>query len=90
MKRILLTVLLAVFVLSTNAFALNTLYSNKMGYDNRTGYQNNIPYKAFFNGKSPKPETINVQASDGKGRVVQAVVPVNEKEVKVEQKGLEK
>ena len=62
-----------------NSYALKTYYNNKQGYNNK------IPYSAFFNGHSPKPEKIKVQ----KGKI-QAVVPINQKEEKVEQKGLQK
>jgi hypothetical protein len=65
-----------------SAHALNTYYDNSQVYNNQ------IPYSAFFNGHSPKPEKIKVQVSSDRG-VVQAIVPVNEKEQEVEQKGLE-
>ena len=93
MKKMLIMMLLTVFVLSGNVFALNTFYENQQGYDVNMGYNNKIPYKAFFdvdNPNSPKPENKNVQKYDRFGNVIQAVVPVNERETKVEQKGLEK
>ena len=66
-------------------FGFGNSYALKTYYNNKTGYNNKIPYKAFFNGHSPKPEKINIQ----KGKV-QAVVPLHEKEENVEQKGLKK
>ncbi len=79
MKKICTIVVLLIFAFVGNAFGLKTYYNNK------TGYNNKIPYSAFFNGHSPKPAKIKVQ----KGKI-QAIVPVNQKEEKVEQKGLEK
>lgn len=72
-------------VLSFLILGFGNSYALKTYYENRQGYNNKIPYKAFFNGHSPKPQKINVQ----KGKV-QAVVPINSKEEKVEQKGLQK
>jgi len=43
-------------------------------------YNNKVPYRALF---GVKPSTIMVQQSD-KGKVVQAVVPVNQEEEQVE------
>ena len=79
-KLFIIMILAGIFVawLNVSAWALDTYYNNQ------TGYNNKIPYSAFFNGHSPQPEKIAVQ----KGRV-QAVVPVNTKEVQVEQEGLE-
>lgn len=75
-------VLSFIFLGFGSANALNTYYDNSQIYNNK------IPYSAFFNGHSPKPEKIKVQKSVN-GKVVQAIVPVNEKEQDVEQKGLE-
>ena len=65
-----------------NVHALNTYYNNNQVYNNK------IPYSAFFNGHSPEPDKIKIQQSTKNG-VTQAIVPVNEKEQEVEQKGLE-
>jgi len=81
--------LVFIFVSFGSASALDTHYSNKGGYDNTGGYNNQIPYKAFFNGHSPKAEKIKVQKTDRFGNVVQAEVQVNQTEENVEQKGLD-
>ena len=81
MKKLWFIAIIVCFIVSwlnVSAWSLNTYYNNQTGYDNK------IPYSAFFNGHSPQPGKIAVQ----KGKV-QAVVPINEKEVTVEQKGLE-
>jgi len=75
-KIIVLLSVISFTILSGNAFAFKSYYSNHVGYNNK------IPYKAFFNGHSPKPEKIAVQ----KGRV-QAVVPINTPEEKIEGNG---
>ena len=62
-----------------NAWGLDTKYSNKAGYNNK------IPYRATFN--DVRPEQIKVQKT-GNGKVVQAVIPVNQEEETVEQQGL--
>lgn len=72
-------------VLSFLILGIGNIYALETYYENKQGYNNKIPYKEFFNGHSPKPEKIKVQ----KGKI-QAVVPINQKEEKVEQKGLEK
>lgn len=72
MKKLIVIVSVICFtILSGNALAFKSYYNNNIGYDNK------IPYKAFFNGHSPKPEKIAVE----KGRV-QAVVPINTPEEK--------
>ena len=81
MKKLWFIAIIVCFLVSwlnVSAWSLDTYY------ENRTGYNNKIPYAAFFNGHSPQPAKIAVQKGN-----VQAVVPVNEKEVKVEQQGLD-
>jgi hypothetical protein len=58
-------------------------YNNKIGYNNRIGYNNQIPYKSYFNENAPKPDKIKVQKGE-----VQAVIPINQKEEQIEQKGI--
>lgn len=58
------------FVGIVPAMGLETLYNNKVSY-----------FSLFVN---PVPEKIKVQAS-GNGNVVQAVIPINQEEEKVEQ-----
>ena len=99
-KLFVVLVFLTLFIFSGNAFALRSLYDNKGGYKNKGGYNNQIgykqipynnqiPYKEFFD-VSEQPELKKVQKYSKTGKVVQAVVPVNEKEEQVGQKGLEK
>lgn len=49
-----------------------------------TFYNNKVPYSSFF--MKSNSEKIKVQAS-GNGNVVQAVIPINQEEEKVEQQG---
>lgn len=85
MKKLLMILMILSFVCLGlgNANALETYYKNNQGYNN------NIPYSAFFNGHSPKPAKIKIQKITKSGKAIQAVVPVNQAEEKVEQKGLE-
>jgi hypothetical protein len=74
---VVLTILSFIFLSLGTSNALETYYNNK------------IPYSAFFNGHSAKPNKIKVQKVTKSGKAIQAVVPVNQAEEKVEQKGLE-
>ena len=71
------------------AGALETYYTNQGGYNNLTGYNNKIPYSAFFNWHSPKPDVIKVQKTTRSGAVIQAKVPINQPEEKIEQRRLD-
>lgn len=66
-----------------SAFGLSTLYDNSGGYNVVSGYDNKIPYEAFFTTFAPTPEKIKVQKGD-----TQAIIPIHQKEQKIEQKGL--
>jgi len=89
LKKVVAIAFLMIFVFVGNGFALETRYrndegyNNKIGYNNRTGYDNKIPYSSFFGVNAPEPEKIKVQ----KGKV-QAIIPINQKEETVEQKGI--
>lgn len=78
-----------IFIFVSSGYAIETRYrndegyNNKIGYNNRIGYNNKIPYHEFFSSKAPQPEKIKVQ----KGKV-QAVIPINQKEETIEQKGI--
>jgi hypothetical protein len=80
---VVLTILSFIFLSLGSSNALETYYNNHSGYNNK------IPYSAFFNGHSAKPNKIKVQKVTKSGKAIQAVVPVNQAEEKVEQKGLE-
>ena len=89
LKKFVAIVFLMIFIFVGNGFALETryrndeAYNNKIGYDNRTGYNNKIPYQSFFSDTDLEPRKIKVQ----KGRV-QAIIPINQKEETIEQKGI--
>ena len=81
---IVIGVSIIVCLISINlAHSMNTYYSNKQVYNNK------IPYSYYFGAGKAKPEKIKVQTT-GKGDVVQAVIPVNEEEQKVEQQSIKK
>lgn len=88
LKKFVIIVFL-IFIFVSSGYAIETRYrndegyNNKIGYNNQVGYNNKIPYHEFFSSKAPQPEKIKVQ----KGKV-QAVIPINQKEEKIEQKGI--
>lgn len=88
MKKFVIIIFL-IFVFVGSGYALETRYrndqgyNNKTGYNNQVGYNNKIPYDEFFKSKAPQPEKIKVQKGN-----VQAVIPINQREEQIEQKGI--
>lgn len=91
MKKVISFIVLLSFVLLGlgTAQALDTKYENRQGYDNTqgykvvSGYNNLIPYHMFFAEYAPKPETIQVQGTTRFGSVIQAEIPIHQKEQKI-------
>lgn len=85
-----MSLIFLIFIFVGSGYALETRYrndqgyNNKVGYNNQTGYNNKLPYRSFFS--APEPEKIKVQTRDGR----QAVIPINQKEEKIVQKGIDK
>lgn len=84
-RKILWLIVFAMIGICMVSFSFGNAYALETKYDNKSGYENKVQYRSLF--YEAKPDKIMVQKS-GNGNVVQAVVPVNEKEETVEQQGL--